>query len=185
MAERIGLTKTQRFEVFKRDSFKCQYCGRQSPDVILEVDHILPVAEGGTNDILNLITSCRDCNRGKGKRKLSDTSSIEKQKAQLDEMNKIREQTEMMIRWKQELMHLTDTQIDAIEKTYENTYDYTFSDRGRQIVRALIRRFGFQEVVEATEIACDQYDADSWFDKLGGICYNRRKWRQEHAEQNY
>ena len=41
-------------------------------DVILEVDHVLPVCEGGTNDIDNLVTSCKDCNRGKGKTKLND-----------------------------------------------------------------------------------------------------------------
>ena len=45
-----------RFEVFKRDQFKCQYCGKASPDVILHVDHINPVSKGGVNDILNLIT---------------------------------------------------------------------------------------------------------------------------------
>ena len=73
-----------RFEVFKRDSFKCQYCGRSSPDVILEVDHIKPVAEGGKNTLLNLITSCRDCNRGKGKNKLSDNTEVVKQKAELE-----------------------------------------------------------------------------------------------------
>ena len=50
--KRKNLPKKIRFEVFKRDSFTCQYCGRMAPDVILEVDHILPVAEGGTNNII-------------------------------------------------------------------------------------------------------------------------------------
>lgn len=54
-----------RFEVFKRDDFTCRYCGRKSPDVVLEVDHVVPVCEGGTNDSMNLVTSCWDCNRGK------------------------------------------------------------------------------------------------------------------------
>ena len=54
-----------RFEVFKRDNFKCQYCGMSAPDVVLNVDHIDPVSNGGENNILNLITSCRDCNSGK------------------------------------------------------------------------------------------------------------------------
>ena len=43
-----------------------------APDVILEVDHINAVANGGKNEIMNLVTSCFDCNRGKGKNKLSD-----------------------------------------------------------------------------------------------------------------
>ena len=69
---RKPLSKKIRFEVFKRDKFTCQYCGRMSPDVILEVDHIEPVAEGGDNEITNLITSCRDCNRGKGNMTMDD-----------------------------------------------------------------------------------------------------------------
>lgn len=35
-----SLTKKIRFEVFKRDSFKCQYCGAAAPDVMLEVDQL-------------------------------------------------------------------------------------------------------------------------------------------------
>lgn len=62
---RKGLSKKIRFEVFKRDQFTCQYCGKKAPDVILHVDHIQPVSKGGTNDLLNLITSCQDCNLGK------------------------------------------------------------------------------------------------------------------------
>ncbi len=64
--KRKAIPKSVRFEVFKRDNFTCQYCGRKAPDVVLEVDHINPVANGGENDILNLVTSCRDCNSGKG-----------------------------------------------------------------------------------------------------------------------
>jgi hypothetical protein len=64
--ERIPLTQSQRFEILKRDKFTCRYCGRKSPEVILEVDHIFPVSKGGTNDPANLVSSCYDCNRGKG-----------------------------------------------------------------------------------------------------------------------
>lgn len=38
MAKRKGIPRSIRFEVFKRDMFTCQYCGRKAPDVILEVD---------------------------------------------------------------------------------------------------------------------------------------------------
>jgi len=55
-----------RFEVFKRDNFTCRYCGKSSPEVILEIDHVDPKSNGGTNDPLNLVTSCWECNRGKG-----------------------------------------------------------------------------------------------------------------------
>jgi hypothetical protein len=71
-AKRQTLSKKLRFEIFKRDSFTCQYCGAQPPQVVLEVDHIRPVAEGGGNEQENLITACDKCNRGKGKRTLGD-----------------------------------------------------------------------------------------------------------------
>lgn len=68
----MEITKKLRFEIFKRDGFACQYCGRRPPDVVLELDHIDPKANGGTNLEINLITSCFDCNRGKGARRLGE-----------------------------------------------------------------------------------------------------------------
>jgi hypothetical protein len=67
---RKPLSRTTRFEVFKRDDFTCQYCGRHPPEVLLEVDHVIAVAEGGDDSEGNLITACADCNRGKGARSL-------------------------------------------------------------------------------------------------------------------
>jgi len=49
--------------IFKRDNYTCQYCG--SVGGKLEGDHIIPISKGGTNDIENLATSCRRCNRQK------------------------------------------------------------------------------------------------------------------------
>lgn len=72
MSNRVALSKKTRFEIFKRDGFTCRYCGKQPPDTVLEVDHINPVANGGDNDPLNLITSCFDCNRGKADKELQE-----------------------------------------------------------------------------------------------------------------
>ena len=60
-----NISKSLRFDVFQRDNHTCQYCGHKSPDVELEIDHLVPVAEGGTDDFENLVISCRDCNSGK------------------------------------------------------------------------------------------------------------------------
>ena len=54
-----------RFEVLERDKFQCQYCGQYAPNVQLEVDHILPVSDGGTDILENLKTACFSCNQGK------------------------------------------------------------------------------------------------------------------------
>ncbi|EPB3353881.1 HNH endonuclease [Escherichia coli] len=109
---RSGITKKIRFEVFKRDGFKCQYCGSSAPDVILHVDHINPVSKGGDNDMMNLITSCDSCNGGKSDKLLSDNSIMEKQRQQLHELNTKREQLEMMIKWRDGLKSLKDDVVD-------------------------------------------------------------------------
>lgn len=64
--------KRLRFEVFKRDYFTCQYCGVQPPDVVLVVDHVVPVAAGGATTLDNLITACETCNQGKADRPLTE-----------------------------------------------------------------------------------------------------------------
>ena len=68
----MAVSVRTRFEVFKRDDFTCQYCGKKSPDVVLEADHIVPVCEGGSDDVINLRTSCWGCNRGKSGKPLSE-----------------------------------------------------------------------------------------------------------------
>jgi len=54
-----------RWKILQRDNFTCQYCGQSAPNVKLEVDHKVPIADGGTNDEDNLVTACYACNRGK------------------------------------------------------------------------------------------------------------------------
>lgn len=62
----MAIGAKRRFEILKRDRYTCHYCGRTPPDVLLEIDHVLAKANGGTDEDENLITSCQDCNRGKG-----------------------------------------------------------------------------------------------------------------------
>ena len=64
MGEAVSLRL--RVAVLERDGYRCVYCGRKSNDSILEVDHVVPRSLGGSSDSTNLVTSCRDCNRGKG-----------------------------------------------------------------------------------------------------------------------
>lgn len=63
--KRKNLSAGQRFKILKRDNFTCQYCGAKAPDVELQIDHIIPVCKGGTNDIVNLTTACKSCNMRK------------------------------------------------------------------------------------------------------------------------
>lgn len=65
--ERAIVSDNLRYDVFKRDSFRCRICGAKASDGIkLEVDHIIPIAKGGKSILSNLQTLCERCNRGKG-----------------------------------------------------------------------------------------------------------------------
>lgn len=73
----MSIKPKTRFEVFKRDRFTCRYCGKASPEVVLEVDHIVPKSKGGTDDPMNLATSCWECNRGKASVPLNEVMTGE------------------------------------------------------------------------------------------------------------
>jgi len=185
MAKRKGISKKVRFEVFKRDSFTCQYCGGKAPDILLQIDHIDPVAKGGISDILNLITSCFDCNAGKSDRRLSDSTVIEKEREQLKTLQERKEQIEMMFQWKRGLLELDEDLTDQLSQFWsENVPGYRLTESGLKKLRSLKRRFDLEEIMEAIKIAVDQYlelkdgkptheSVELAWKRLGGICANR------------
>ncbi len=73
---RKPISKQTRVQVLARDGYKCKMCGRTKDEVPLEVDHIIPVADGGTDELKNLATLCRDCNRGKTSYRFTDYTGM-------------------------------------------------------------------------------------------------------------
>lgn len=69
---RKPLSNKQRFEIFKRDGFTCQYCGAHGPGAQLQVDHIEPASKGGPCEEGNFITACKQCNSGKAANPIFD-----------------------------------------------------------------------------------------------------------------
>jgi hypothetical protein len=56
----------RRERVFRRDGFRCVYCGVEFPAAELTLDHVEPRMRGGDHSEGNLVTCCRECNRRKG-----------------------------------------------------------------------------------------------------------------------
>jgi len=158
MAKRKTVSNELRFEVFKRDKFTCQYCGRKAPDVVLNVCHINPIPKGGGDELLNLITSCADCNNGKSDKELDDSSVIEKQRLQLELLQEQREQMILMIEWKKSLSNLTDDTINLIVNYVENKISpYTLNESGRKSVEKWIKDFSINEILDAIEESARTY----------------------------
>lgn len=187
MTERKSISKTIRFEIFKRDSFTCQYCGKGAPEVILEVDHIMPVSKGGDNDITNLITSCFDCNRGKTAKKLDDNIVMQKRKSQLDDLQKKREQLEMLMQWQRGLLTIEKQEGDEFAKFWtEICPGSSINESGAKHFVDWRKKYQFSEILEAAKISVKQYvlvdkdgkldiqSAGKAFDYIPKICYGQR-----------
>lgn len=154
---RKAISKKTRFEVFKRDGFACQYCGAKAPEVVLHVDHIKPVAGGGENDIMNLVTACAACNGGKGARPLDDKSAVERQRAQIAELDERREQLEMMLAWRDQARSEV---IDVVEEVSERLAErgrFYPSESGKADIRKWLKKFTLMEVLVALDESFDHY----------------------------
>ena len=187
MDGRKPISKKLRFEVLKRDSFTCQYCGARAPDAILVVDHITPVASGGESDILNLITACRDCNAGKAARELSDQAVLTKQIDTLSDLQARRELIQEMIDWKRGLASIdADASISLVDFWIDLVSPHTITHQAAVIIAVWIRQYGAPAVLDAMTTAINQYaryedgeltveSADTAFFKIPGILHLRAK----------
>lgn len=166
MVKRKPITKKLRFEVFKRDNFTCQYCGRKAPEVILEIDHILPVAKGGDNSIFNLITCCKECNSGKRARLLNDNQFLDKQVEQVKKLQERENELKLLQKWYQETQNIEDKELEAVNKYFTENTHFELSEYGRNFIKKLIKKFSLDIVFEAIKRCYDDYyyknDDKSW-----------------------
>lgn len=64
--------KLTRREIFRRDGYVCQYCGKHT--LGLTVDHVMPRHLGGPHTWINLVAACSACNHRKGGRTIQDAN---------------------------------------------------------------------------------------------------------------
>ena len=67
--QRVLMTPKLRESIKERDHYTCCNCGNSTltePNLLLEIDHIIPVSKGGLTEESNLQTLCWKCNRSKG-----------------------------------------------------------------------------------------------------------------------
>jgi hypothetical protein len=65
--QRVTVSSDLRALVWDKSGGRCWYCGVQTnPFINFRVDHVVPVADNGTNELSNLVPCCHDCNASKG-----------------------------------------------------------------------------------------------------------------------
>jgi hypothetical protein len=180
--DRKAISKSIRFEIFKRDRFTCQYCGRTVPQVILHVDHITAVISGGTDDINNLITSCADCNLGKGARSLKNMPA-----PLMDKTVEIQERREQINAYRA----LIDAERETTESEAWEIVEIfspgaqTFDRRDFASVERFLGKLGFIEVREAAEIAVNaRVSKFKRFAYFCGVCFNKLRRADDGPDQN-
>lgn len=149
--KRKWINQKLRFEVFKRDDFKCQYCWRWIPDGIkLQVDHIIPVAEWGQNEIENLRTSCFDCNIWKWKRLLKNKQSnrdLKKEIKELKEQQKILQEYYKYIEIKQKIKQ-QQTPVALIEKIF----DISVNSNIKSAINSIYKKYWEEILIESFNV---------------------------------
>ena len=168
---RKAIGKRLRFNIFKRDGFTCQYCGAHPPGVILHVDHITPVVEGGKNDADNLVTSCAPCNLGKGGVSLSVVPQ-----SLTDKAKEVKEREEQ-IKGYEAVMAAKRARIDGdvwrLMGLFYPGQDSVPRDSFMSTKR-FIERLGFDESLEAAEIALVAPTTNNQkFRYFCGVCWNK------------
>lgn len=169
---RKAISTRTRFEVFKRDGFTCQYCGATPPDVILHVDHILAVANGGSNDAGNLATSCSRCNLGKSDVPLySVPRSLSQQASEASERS---EQMDAYARLIREVRARDEQALWDVAEIIEPGASGGYSRDKCSGIEMFIKKIGYAATLEAAHIASGKYGAGSRrFKYFCGVCWNR------------
>lgn len=184
-AKRKGLSKRLRFEVFKRDGFRCTYCGATPAQSILHVDHVEPVSKGGTDEPCNLVTACADCNGGKSnvpldRRKLAPSMSTE-------DAAEHAEQLRAYLALQREIAGAKRDLVAIAEEHWEDAAGWELTARQRVSIRTFVDRLGVEEVMRAIDIAASKfeagtaYQAGKLFAYFCGICWRWIRGEQEQA----
>lgn len=166
----MAVSKRTRFEVLRRDNHTCRYC--RATDAPLTIDHVTPVALGGTDDPSNLVTACRDCNAGK-----SSTAPDAETVAQV---------AEDAIRWAkalrvaaQEAAANRDDEREVLGEFYDMWNDTTGAnlpaDWEPTILRYLAAGLSMRDLQDAAYIALGRLSPYSshHFRYFCGICKNK------------
>lgn len=178
----MAISKKTRFEVFKRDSFKCQYCGKSPPDVVLEIDHVVPKCSGGDDGKHNLLTACMDCNRGKGGHGL-DAIPPSVSEATTKEIERI-SQMEALNKWLLAARRRSEKAVQQVRSYWGDSMHpdevgrYVLHERNTPSIRMFLERLPIADLLSSIDIVVSREKTgdDAW-KYFCGVCWSKIKQR--------
>ena len=174
----MAITKRLRYEILKRDNHACRYCGCRAPEVKLTVDHVLPVALGGSDEPENLVAACRDCNSGKSSTKPTDPLVADIDAQQLAAKAALAQAIED----RRAQMEADDSIVDEVYRWWGTYADDDSYGAMLWMIRAGLALADFRR---ATAIASGKRDVPlrKQWSYFMGVCRNMVRETQESAEQ--
>ena len=169
----MAISKRLRFEVFKRDGFRCRYCGAGVLDVTLHCDHVVPDSKGGPTTAENLVTACQPCNLGKSnigldERKLSPSIDVADAKEHATQIRAYLKIQKQIGEAKSELEDL------ALAHWKKRIGDWHSSLPN--YLHGPLKDFGLAKVMEAIDIVASR-DIRKPIDQVKYLCGIIKNWR--------
>ena len=161
-----------RFEIFKRDGFRCTYCGTSPVERPLHVDHVEPKSKGGGDDAANLVTACADCNLGKSSVQLTDKRLAPNIVTEADEDHV--EQIRAYLKLQKKIARARAQVADELIRYWEERCPV--SDYMSPMVPGWLREFPLDRLMEAVDITARKHLASQA--SLRYFCGILRNWRQ-------
>lgn len=175
----MPISKRLRYEILRRDNHTCRYCGGVAPDVKLTVDHVTPVALGGSDAPANLVTACKDCNAGKSSSN-PDAAIVEDVRQEVLRWNRAMLGAALVLAEQREHRELYLGEFFAVWPQYRHLPN----DAESSVLRLHEAGLPAAEMQEAAQIALSARSVHTGrFSYFMGVCWHRVRAMQEIATQ--
>lgn len=182
MAKRVWIGNAKRMEILIRDNLKCFYCGAdKASGAILEVDHVIPVSKGGTNDDYNLVTSCKPCNMGKFVKTIDELEATRLKNAEekLKDIKSVKKIKDKLYKTAQNIINLTSKTKNRTPEfqayaNYVNELGGNIAIKNERALELFIEKYWLAKTIELTECMAHMFPdklVTAWY--LQGIYNNK------------
>lgn len=145
----MSVGKRLRFEILKRDNFRCCYCGKTAGATELHVDHVIPRAKGGSDEPSNLVTTCVDCNAGKSDVHLHELD--DRVGTPAEEIRNRLAQAHALLDAQREVEDMRTVLVEELEREWDNVVGVNMPITVKRALKNLVDKNTIEEISKAIE----------------------------------